>query len=289
MIDTKAVLFWFRGAARANAEVALANVQLSMAQGYWEPGVSRAARAALSKANVAAKIAKALPDRYYFGHEKKAYAYGDKEGTAAWHATVDRFEAARTAAHKLSSAMTYGGAPGEIDLAALEAAARPGAELAFAEAGRPFVKAFAPLWEAMAILDATRPPPVFTSLGVSPTITGTVVGMDMNLATLRMCPLKTVRWTRTDPKTGKVIHGFDIVLDWPKGTIFRASKFAARRSCCHACGHKISNGYNWVPLLVDNTAGQPQALWVGRDCSKSLCGIDVKGEVAIEVREGLAL
>jgi len=70
-------------------------------------------------------------------------------------------------------------------------------------------------------------------------------------------------------------------LLWPKNTVFDRGRFTQGHQC-QSCGHAIHNPYNWVPLLIDSQKGIPHALWVGRDCSASVFGVKVTGEVIIE-------
>ncbi len=78
-----------------------------------------------------------------------------------------------------------------------EAAKTDGAKRAARDAER-FYKDFIQVNNLMAELDATRPAPVITQLGVSPTITNTLkmLGLEnVKADTIRLCP---VRWERIE-------------------------------------------------------------------------------------------
>jgi hypothetical protein len=85
-----------------------------------------------------------------------------------------------------------------------------------------------------------------------------------------------------DPKTGKVEYGWETIIHWPEPTVHQSSVHAYKFSCCHACGHRIRNPYNWVPLYAKDKAGVAHSLWVGRDCAKSLFGIELSGDMVLK-------
>ncbi len=133
---------------------------------------------------------------------------------------------------------------------------------------RSFVEDFAPLVPLMESLDATRPAPVFTSVGASPTITKLLasLGLLLNVSTIRMPPIDWHVVEKTDDRGKKYLVKVGTIR-WPEGTVHYASRYAMgtdRNVQCHACGHAIKNAFNWVPLLIDNDEGIPYSLWVGR-------------------------
>lgn len=166
------------------------------------------------------------------------------------------------------------------------------------------MKDFAAIARLTNRLDATRPKPVFTVLGASPTVTRTLDGLGINsgaFAKVELCPIRweTVERTRGHDKrcvAGACVQGCSNgkkcwvqvgYLEWPDGTQHECSRFAdsntgrGRFQQCHACGHGIRNAFNWVPLLVTNALDQKYSLWVGTDCSRTLFGIKVTGEVEL--------
>jgi hypothetical protein len=149
-----------------------------------------------------------------------------------------------------------------------------------------FYNDFKEVWAIIKRLDATRPVPTFTSIGASPTVTATLqdMGLNANHGTVRVCPMEFKKVEVVNPKTKQVeIHTVCRLL-WPAGTRHNQSRFSGDSCHCHACGHSIKNPFNWVPMLVDDKAGTPHSLWVGRDCAKTIFGVDMTGELEIEGR-----
>ncbi len=250
-INAEAVLSYFSGKARVNAEAALPILLESIAQGYWVKGVSRKVVAALSKVNVAAKKAGPLRD------------------------VPTNFRKPETTTYSVYSALAYGIVRADpINFAAIEAEHPELAEvLAYA---RAYVAAAKPVWDAIRVLDATRPPALFTTMQASPTVSATL--KDLGAVSVTVCPLEFDR-------VESVVDGQTVIshvarLVWPEGTKHNTSRFASRFSCCAACGHKISNGFNWVPLILE-TDDAPPSFWVGRDCAKTLFGVDMTGDLEI--------
>lgn len=276
----EAALSWFTGKARSNAQDALLLLDRSVAQGYWVPGASRRLRGALNKSNVAIKYARhyertisKLDDRSTLGyslgpawravHEMSYGSFENAQGTD--------FAALRAAVAAPHNAVDNNDAGRELQLEVL------------AEMER-YVKSFSTIAAEMAKLDATRPIPTFTSLGLSPTVTRTLtdLGLDGQPATVRVCPIRWDLVTHTAPD-GKVTYGYVGTLLWPEGTVHGASKYnwTCNNAQCQACGHAIKNPFNWVPMLVDSASGVPHSLWVGRDCCEKLFGFKVTGDVEL--------
>jgi hypothetical protein len=261
------VLAWFTGKPRERAMTALMVLEDCEKAGEWLPGASRMVRAALGKSNVAHRIYK-------------------ESGTALQ--TIGDYNTPRdqrgwSIAHMLEFGLYARGET--IDFMAIYAAASDFMKAIVLKA-EGFYRDFKPISRLMDRLDAARPKPVFTSIGVSPTITETLKRLNFHFSSpqsIRVCPMRFEREERIDAN-GKKISMPVIVLEWPEGTVHGASSHATTpgykwpESKCQACGHGIKNDFNWVPLLVDDSKGVPHALWVGTDCSKSLFGIKVKGE-----------
>lgn len=253
------VLHWYTHTPRAKAQGALALLEESLAIGEWLPRASRQVRATLSKSNVAKKAAKKVQlDR-------------------SWSDPLCG------PLHQVEDVLRFGNfdRAQKIDFAALLAADLTEAEAEMVRTAQAFAADFAPVAAAMALLDATRPAPVFTAVGVSPTLTRTLefIGLLGTTAeTARMCPVKRERIETRDEK-GNLVYEYVLRLDPPENTAWHRSRFSRYDSCCEACGHKIKRANNWLLVLVDDAKGTPHALWVGRDCAKSLFGIDAKGEL----------
>lgn len=117
---------------------------------------------------------------------------------------------------------------------------------------------------------------------VSATVRKTLDGLNLNSLTIRVCPIE-YRETEVVLSNGKTVKLSLAYLVWPEGTVHGASRFHTTNNNrqCQACGHAIKNPHNWVPVVVDNKAGVPHSIWVGRDCSKSLFGIELVGALLL--------
>lgn len=148
------------------------------------------------------------------------------------------------------------------------------AKLAHAMALEP-IRVLAQKWSSL------RPRPTFTKLGASPTVTATL--KDLGATAVDVCPMHYELGTVGVDSQGKPIEGYVAVLDWPEGTQHGTSRYRGTNDNdqCEACGHAIKNRYNWVPLLLTTSTG-PKSLWVGRDCAKTLFGIDMDGDLEIK-------
>ena len=150
-IDVVAVLALFSGKPLEKAREALNLLICSMEQGFWVTGVSRSVRAVMGKSNV---VQKAIP-----------------KGESVW----SKWDSPLANLHM---AVMYG--PQYLKRMDMEymnlarkAAQEMGVEDAFA-AVEKWVQVMLPVVQAMDFLDATRPPPVLTLLGVSPSVNKTL-------------------------------------------------------------------------------------------------------------------
>lgn len=275
-INRDAVLSWFSGKSRTNMVAALDALDRSIAQGCWEQGWSRKVAAAAKKANLAAKVARTA---------RRTKLFPDLTYRLTHYEEI-------SAAKYLVEWMLYGHIrKSDVDKVTDESAkCLTDAQIEVVGLARAFYNSMAPVWEAIERLDATRPKPVFTTLGASPTITKTMAdlgvvagGADVGI---EVCPMHFEEIETTD-EHGRKTYRPVCILDWPAGTQHHTSRFAGGNLnngylCqCESCGHAISNGYNWVPMVVTVPGQAPRSLWVGRDCAKMMFGIDVKGEVEI--------
>lgn len=280
-----ACLRWFTGKALSNATEAMDMLAASEAQGAWVPKASRRVDACFSKANViiglARKHRKAIEQI-----NETAVRYG--EGEASPHGLSQqqpREQRGWEAAFLMSSSQWRG--RGTIFWAYIMEKAPSDEVRAAIDKGRQFAIDFAPLAQLARVLDATRPLPVFTQLGVSPTLTATLksIGLDGTMSSIRLCP---IRWEKREIKnaSGKVSYVLVGIPEWPAGTVHGASRYDnnGQHLQCQACGHGIRQADNWVPLIIDNAAGVPHSLWVGRDCAKSLFGIKTTGAMTLKDR-----
>lgn len=272
VVDTNRtnILSWYSGKALENAKVALDLLAQSEALGCWESGASRKVMSFLSKANQATKLGR----RY--GKALEAIGSYATPTTRGWSI---RFilDFGMLSGYSLAK---------ETDFKALISMA-PGPELkkVISEAQR-FANDFMPVVELVIMLNNARPKPVFTYLGVSPTVTNLLTDLGMAgsvTATVRVCP---IRWEKieTIDKNGKVQIKYVGTLEWPAGTVHNSSRYnysKAGNDQCQACGHAIKNPFNFVPLVIDDKNGVPHSLWTGKDCCQSLFGIKVTGDMEV--------
>jgi len=281
------VLKWFSGNHNVKATAALLKLEECEKAGEWRPGVSRSVRAALSKSNVAIKAIE--------GHDGQI---GSLVAATARYGLSQSW----SLAHNVQFGMFEQAAAANFDFAAFEAGLEErrsyfgpdfdSVKEALA-AAKNWVQDMTPVAQLIWKLDAARQAPVFTHLGVSPTITKTLEQLNFHFSapqSIRLCPMRFERVEQIDEKGNKFTVPV-CILEWPAGTVFGASAHAETigyewpEGKCHSCGHAIKNDLNWVPLLVDDSNGVPHALWVGTDCSRSLFGIKVKGEIRISKPE----
>lgn len=259
-MNRAAILSFFSGKSLTNAIGMMDQIEASIAQGFWIKGLSRSALAVMTKANVAAKVSKKGDDHggFAFQHDRS-------------------LPDPRRAFFNTHMILAYG----TMNVSSLE----QGLEgLPLIEAAHPeytafvrsFITAMLPLARAMAVLDATRPPPVFTEMKASPTVSRTLASLQAESA--YVCPMKFDREVRVG------VNGAETTvlvcrLLWPEGIKHNTSRYTGACSC-QACGHTIRRGDNWVPMVL-TTAEGPKSLWVGRDCAKTLFGVDYSGTLEI--------
>lgn len=267
-------LKWFSGKARALASTALDDLAVAVARGYWASGESRRIRAALNKQAVAKTFALAQERRDTFraanGEEFEGRLVDVSDNRAASYDS-------KIGGWPLVHAMMYGAvsqAPDCLALAGeLEPLCRTDAERKALSLAREWAEHFAPIAEQLAVLDATRPEPVIVLGSLSPSVAvnvGTTMGI--NFTTIRLPEIIYVKRSGLN-KDGKRIYWSEPRIVWPPGTRHDCSRFATGRQC-HACGHRIKNPFNWVPLVADTSEG-PVSLWVGHDCARNLFAVDV--------------
>jgi hypothetical protein len=265
-------LCWFSGKALQRATEAFALLERSVAMGEWLPKASQHCRAAFRQANEPRKILNRNrwieqlrnpgdTDYRNAGRSiQRAIAYGQWQ----WLSDVDFRRLVLD--------------PGDATLSADE-------QRVVAEIARLWGD-FRPILAAMSVLDRTRPRPVFTALGVSRRISGTL--RDLGAVKVEVCQIEYQRIATTDAKGAKSWRWVARLL-WPEGTVHGSSRYGVSQAGnrqCEACGHAIQNPGNWVPLVVWRKAALPQSLWVGRECAKSLFGIKMVGDFGLAQEQG---
>lgn len=257
---------WFARKALDRARSAVELLEASEADGGWRPGAARKVRAALSPSK--SWLTKSLADRLRVSCLdyviESVLRYGGANVRAYDRALAD-----------VAKAMTQVPASaGSVDWVTV----------------RQALYYFRTLTARMDKLDRTRPRPVFTPIGVSPTVTATLeaagIWGSFSLSSIRPCPITWHEVESVDAE-GRRTTRWVGRLEWPAGTRF-ASRFAGRSAGrsgglpCHACGHAIYNPFNWVPVVIDDAQKRPVGLWVGRDCAHNIFGIKTTGKVELE-------
>jgi hypothetical protein len=258
-IDRDAVLGWFTGRARECAGAALDLLVGCITEGCWRPKASRSVRAALSKSNVAQKLAE--ENESWLAHLWRGKGTRDPGWRVFFTAAFGHFEEAQS-----------------VDFAGALAHTRESPEqTATIEQIRRWATDFAPVVQAIAKLDATRPKPAITSLGISPLVARTLTELGATRA--EACPMDFELVEGVDGRGSKT-YCFRVKLLWPEGTVHQASRYqgTANNAQCESCGHAIKSG-NFVPLVLTGPGQPPKSLWVGRDCARSLFGIKVTGQL----------
>lgn len=251
-------LQWFKNKALRDAQGALERLAVAAERGYWLPeDKCRSIRAALNKSAVASTFAR-----------EEARAFRNAPMSSALYGIGHCME---FGLFEQAAAIDFSGVkvPGLTDY-----------QLVFIETGIRYAKSFRAIVEALTELDATRPAPVFTYLGASPTITRTLESLGLHVkpeASVPVLRVEKVEIMADGKKTFKQV----CYLEWPVDTIHGASRWHCEDSQCEACGHGIKRD-NWVPLILHNEAGVPYSLWTGRDCARTLFGIKVTGELNLD-------
>lgn len=249
--------------------------------GYWPPRYSMKVTALLNKMNVAKKFAKAN-DRNYNDRRDGVVLTGLLDDVMD---NREEWYNAKLRGSAYTHAMFFGSVSHAPDLLAKSADlakfAVNDAERAAVATATDWATTVAPVALAIEKLDATKPKPTVRFMK---TLSALVLGnvgkaMGLDLTSLKVPDMEWVEVEKVDAK-GKPYWTWDVNILWPEGTTHNASKFAYG-SCCHACGHRIFNPYNWVPLVAESPDG-PKSLWVGSDCAKNLFGCEVKtGETSL--------
>jgi len=129
-------------------------------------------------------------------------------------------------------------------------------------------------------LKEARPKPVVTAIGLSPKVTVTLTGMnlDLDLPTITPAEIEAYKVQSRNPKTGERLFeedGTTPVMEtayrvkWSKGIKLGKSRY---RSGCQACGKSIPSG-RYVPIEADCRQNGRIGLWVGCDCARNIFGV----------------
>lgn len=126
---------------------------------------------------------------------------------------------------------------------------------------------------AEAELDAARPLPQITAIGLSPKVTATLTEMnlDIDLPSIRLAKLERRERQVMHPKTGRMITVYYHVPVWTPGIAHGTSRFAG--GGCEACGKRIPSGKFVAVEAYDKRGARLVSLWLGCDCAKNIFGI----------------
>ena len=286
-LDLTPILRWYTGKALAQVKgEALPLLEQARQRESWPPGASRRVRALLLRQSVA--------ERFGRRNDRREHADGD-EGLLVdvGEARGANYYASKVRGWTVVHAMSFGNfamAPEVLALCdRLASHCVCDAERAALETARGWARDFLPIAELVALLDATRPKPVYVFQEISRTVSDNVGGaMGLEFSSVRV---PEIRWTKVeevDPKTGRTTFAWVGEIIWPLGTLHDRSLYAIRASCCHACGHRIYDPYNWIPLVADPREGDgpPSSLWVAKDCARHLFGVVVHAQAKLRGAPG---
>jgi hypothetical protein len=263
---------WFSGKALAILRsYVLPTLAQAESDGYWPKGASRKVKAALNKQTVAIKYVR----------ENRALIVGISEDRTRSHPEVSGWG--------IVHAMEFGQfakADAVFDLInRLVPYTQSNEEKAALGTALEWASGFSEIARLVELLDSTRPKPVVVMGTLSPTVVANLnQAMGIDMRTISSPPIK---WT------WQIINGQRVAVGhivWPEGTRHGQSRFAAgtdHNSQCHACGHAIKDGFNWVPIVA-TTSGKPVSLWVGRDCARKLFSCEVTGDAVYPQRTSKA-
>jgi hypothetical protein len=144
---------------------------------------------------------------------------------------------------------------------------------------RAWLRLMVAVREIFADLDASRPLPVYSEIGLSPKVTATLLDatIDLDLTSRRLCPLGS-RWVEVQDKHGRAARVKEYFAKWPEDTVFGSSRFS--HCDCEACGKSIPSG-RVVPVLITDKSEAVHGFYFGRDCARNILGIkDSSGDPA---------
>jgi hypothetical protein len=131
-------------------------------------------------------------------------------------------------------------------------------------------------------LDAARPKPTTTPVGLSPRVTKTLLecNLDLELSSIKMAEIKYYTRPLLDaqgkPKLnarGKPVLEKVYYVVWSKGILHGRSRFGDNgRLGCEACGKHIPSG-RFVPVEARCKNLGLVSLWLGCDCAKNIFGV----------------
>jgi hypothetical protein len=238
----------FSGKNLVKAMDAIAKLEECIVEGSWVHS-RRSIESGLNKANVAQKVSKK------FRRSEARFRHDDPRYNCIYH---------------MNFFMNYGQFMRGLENVDADAVRGEAGYSELVEMFDAYKAAFLPVAQAFALLDVTRPKPVITQMGASPTITRNMQEMKVTNEIQERLYLSE----------GKEMRKYVMVLLWPAGTRHNVNRWSmCMNGQCEACGHGIRNPQNRVPLLITTDGGETRSLWTGKDCAKTLFGINVEGDV----------
>jgi len=135
---------------------------------------------------------------------------------------------------------------------------------------------------ARKLLDAARPRPVVTAIGLSPKVTKTFqeCNLDLDSTTIAPAEIERCEVQRRHSVTGEPcftaagVPEMEVFyrVKWSTGIALHVSRFSYSNGC-EACGKSIPSG-RFVPIEADcRKLGKRIGMWVGCDCARNIFGI----------------
>lgn len=133
---------------------------------------------------------------------------------------------------------------------------------------------------AFELLNAARPVPVITAIGLSPKVTATLTecGLDLDLPSIRMAKIEHYDQPAfNDDGTPKFHKNGERAMDriyyvaWSEGIKHMRSRFAVAGGC-EACGKRIPSRL-FVPIEATCKKQGLISMWLGCDCARNIFGV----------------
>jgi hypothetical protein len=123
-----------------------------------------------------------------------------------------------------------------------------------------------------------------TAIGLSPKVTATLTGMnlDLDLPSITPAEIEAYKVQGRNTKTGDLLFdrsGAPVMqtayrVRWSRGTQLNMSRF---HDGCQACGKWIPSG-EYVPIEAECKRLKVRVgLWLGRDCARNIFGVKDAG------------
>lgn len=123
-------------------------------------------------------------------------------------------------------------------------------------------------------LDAARPKPIVTAIGLSPKVTKTLTEMNLDIDLPTITPAEIVpKEISVKDKNGNPRIETVYVVKWSQGVKLGMSRF---QSGCEACGKSIPS-CRFVPIEAKCRKNGLVGMWLGCDCARQIFGVKDAG------------